>query len=197
VKSKRRLPENREMEYQLRLQRDNFRNISSGHSPRDDYRKAAADSTWNWAKANLPYNEFERIARRWVDELSVVIDREELHSNTAEFRAAWEEVGDRRVQYEQDNNGAPAPRLMVQAWVAEVLDPIGHLEIGVPDKKLDMRWARPIRSVAKSEITRLGEIRTINLTRVGHGRKQIQEAENCLTFVNASESMTLGQAFNF
>lgn len=195
--SRRRLPENREMEYQLDLQRDNYRNPASGHSPREEYVKAACDKVWDWANRILPRMEMDRILRSYVNKLGRSLDNERLQGNTGEFRAAWEEVGERRAQYEEDNNGAPAPRALVEEWVAEIFEPIGHLEIGVPDTDLNLKWARPIRRVAKSEVNRLGLLRDRNLNRAGHGRKQVAEAEDCLDYVNAPDYMTLGEAFNF
>lgn len=193
-----RLPENQEARYRIRIHRDKppALNPASGHSDREMYTKLAIEDVINWANGTLPKSEAERIFEKYLGDLVKALDREELRNNNAEFRMGWGRV-DTRIEVYEANVGTTPPKLIVQEWVAEEMEEIRHLPVPVPDKDLNLRWSRPIHQVAQTEIKRMADIREANLERAGIGRKQVATAEKCLVIVGATPAMTLGVAFNF
>lgn len=190
------LPENTEARYQVRLARTNAQNSATGHSERARYIEVATQEVIKWTYATLPRSEFDRIHEKHMREICSLQDQIELRGNNAEWREQLGVIDGRWLQYQHTNNADP-PAPVLCDWWAELIAPIAHKPVPVPDKDLGLRWSRPIRNVANSEVDRMAQLRDINLTRAGIGRRQVQVAQNSLVVVRATPSMSLGAAFGF
>lgn len=190
-----RLPENKEARYQIRLQRDNHRNVATGHSPREAYQNAATAEVIKWSYGSLPRSEFDRIHEKHMKELCRLQDERELRGNHSELRDALGDVRRAWDEYTIQHGINPSSHL-VRNWMHEALEPLKHLNVGVPDRTLSLVWAKPIAKVSREEIERMGQLRDANISRASIGRQNVKTLEDALFAVGAKQNDSLGLAFN-